>query len=235
MDFENIKWDKENYFEFINYLFKNRDEKYSKFHSKLLKNKQIKVIGIRTPFLKKIAKKISKTDYLNFIKINNHEYYEEIILHGLIITYLKDYENAFKLFEEYINFIDNWASCDIIVSNFKIIKKDLNNSLIYIKKYLKNENFWINRVGIVFLLSYYINDDFIDEVLKIVDDIKSDEYYVKMANAWLISMCLVKYYEKTYNFLLTTKIDKWTYNKALQKSIESYRIKDKEKLQKMKI
>ena len=85
------------------------------------------------------------------------------------------------------------------------------------------------------LLSYYINDEYIEQIFKIIDNIKSDEYYVKMAQAWLISMCLIKYYDKTYKFLLTTKIDKWTYNKALQKAIESYRIKNKEELKKLKI
>ena len=232
MNFENIIWNKQNYEKFIEYLFSIKDLNYAKFHSNLTKNNNI--IGIKTPILKQIAKNISKTNYIDFIELNNHKYYEEIIIHGLIITYLKDYHLAIKLFDEYINYIESWASCDIIVCNFKIIKKNLDNSFIKIKKYLNSPNFWINRVGIVSLLTYYLNDDYIDEVLKISDNINSNEYYVKMANAWLISICLIKYYDKTYNFLLNTKIDNWTYNKALQKAIESYRIKDKDILKNMK-
>ena len=232
MNFENIICNKQNYEKFIEYLFSIKDLNYAKFHSNLTKNNNI--IGIKTPILKQIAKNISKTNYIDFIELNNHKYYEEIIIHGLIITYLKDYHLAIKLFDEYINYIESWASCDIIVCNFKIIKKNLDNSFIKIKKYLNSPNFWINRVGIVSLLTYYLNDDYIDEVLKISDNINSNEYYVKMANAWLISICLIKYYDKTYNFLLNTKIDNWTYNKALQKAIESYRIKDNDILKNMK-
>jgi len=232
MSFENTIWNKQTYKEFIKYLFSIKDLKYSKFHSGLTRNNN--VIGIKTPILKQIAKSISKTNYMDFIKLNKHKYYEEIVIHGLIITYLKDYDLAIKLFDEYINYIESWASCDIVVCNFKIVKKNLDKTFIKLKEYLNNSNFWINRVGIVLLLAYYLNDDYIDKVLEMADNIESDEYYVKMANAWLISMCLIKYYDKTHNFLLNTKLDDWTYNKALQKAIESYRIKDKDILKNMK-
>jgi len=235
MNIENIIWNENSYNEFIKYLFSIKDEIYSKFHSKLLKNDKIKVIGIRTPLLKEIAKKITKTDYLKFIKLNNHKYYEETILHGLVITYLKiEFKKSIKLFNNYIKHIDNWASCDIVISNYKIFKKNLDLGFNYITKYLNDTNPWINRVGIVLLLNYYINDDYIDEILNICNNIKTNEYYVKMANAWLISMCLIKQYNKTYNFLLNNNLDNWTHNKAIQKSIESYRIKNKEELKRLK-
>ena len=197
MDLTNIKWNNDKYNDFLEYLFSIKDEKYAIFHFKLLKNDKIKVIGIRIPVLKKLAKMISKTDYLEFIKLNKHEYYEEILLHGLIITYLKlDFNSIMNLFNEYINYIDNWATCDTVISNLKIFKNNLDAGFIYIEKYLNDKNPWINRVGIVLLLCYYINDNYIDKVLNICNKIKTDEYYVKMANAWLISMCLVKYYDK---------------------------------------
>lgn len=231
-NFENIKWNNENYTKFIKYLYSISDLKYAQFHGKLIKNNNI--IGIKTPILKQIAKSISKGDYLSFIKLNKHKYYEEVVIHGLIITYIKDYKLAISLFDEYINYIESWASCDIVVCNFKIIKKNLNETFVKIKQYINNSNYWINRVGIVLLLTYYLNDDYIDKVLNISESINSDEYYVKMANAWLISICLVKYYDKTYNFLLNAKLDDWTYNKALQKAIESSRIKDKNILKNIK-
>lgn len=228
MDLDNIIWDEQTYKKFIDYLFSIKDELYSKFHSKLLKNDKIKVIGIRTPILKKVAKKIVKTNYLDFIKLNKHEFYEETLLHGLVITYLKmDFKDNVKLFEDYIKYINNWASCDIVVANYKLFKNNLDLGFKHITKYLKSKNTWINRVGIVMLLDYYINDKFIDKVLDIANNIKSDDYYVKMANAWLISICLIKYYDKTYNFLLNNNLDDWTHNKAIQKCIESDRIKNK--------
>lgn len=222
----------QDYNKFIEYLFSLKDDEYQKFNQKIVKTDNI--IGIRLPILKNIAKIIAKNDYLSFIKNNKHQYSEEIMLHGLVITYLKiDFNESIKLFDEYIKYIDSWATCDSVVMNYKIVSKNLDICLIKIKEYLKSDKPFIKRVGIV-LLFYYLNDDYIDEVLKLINSIKSDDYYVKMANAWLISICLVKYYDKTVKFLKSCQLDDWTYNKALQKAIESYRIKDKEILRKMK-
>ena len=217
--------------ELIKYLDSIKDDEYKKFNEKIIKTNNI--IGIRIPILKKIAKEISKLDYLTFIKNNKHKYYEEIILHGLVITYLKDYDVAIKLFDEYINYVNSWATCDIVVANFKIINKNLDKYFIKIKEYLKSNKLFIKRVGIVSLF-YYLNDEYIDEVLDMVNCIKGDEYYVKMAIAWLISICLIKYYDKTLLFLKNCNLDDWTYNKTLQKAIESYRIKNKDDLRKLK-
>lgn len=222
----------QDYNKFIEYLFSLKDDEYKKFNQKIVKTDNI--IGIRLPILKNIAKIIAKNDYLSFIKNNKHQYSEEIMLHGLVITYLKiDFNESIKLFDEYIKYIDSWATCDSVVMNYKIVSKNLDICLIKIKEYLKSDKPFIKRVGIVFLF-YYLNDDYIDEVLKLINSIKSDDYYVKMANAWLISICLVKYYDKTVKFLKSCQLDDWTYNKALQKAIESYRIKDKDTLRKMK-
>ena len=222
----------QDYNKFIEYLFSLKDDEYQKFNQKIVKTDNI--IGIRLPILKNIAKTIAKNDYLNFIKNNKHQYSEEIMLHGLVITYLKiDFNESIKLFDEYIKYIDSWATCDSVVMNYKIVSKNLDICLIKIKEYLKSDKPFVKRVGIV-LLFYYLNDDYIDEVLKLINSIKSEDYYVKMANAWLISICLVKYYDKTVKFLKSCQLDDWTYNKALQKAIESYRIKDKDTLRKMK-
>ena len=222
----------QDYNKFIEYLFSLKDDEYQKFNQKIVKTDNI--IGIRLPILKNIAKIIAKNDYLSFIKNNKHQYSEEIMLHGLVITYLKiDFNESIKLFDEYIKYIDSWATCDSVVMNYKIVSKNLDICLIKIKEYLKSDKPFIKRVGIV-LLFYYLNDDYIDEVLKLINSIKSEDYYVKMANAWLISICLVKYYDKTVKFLKSWQLDDWTYNKALQKAIESYRIKDKDTLRKMK-
>ncbi len=222
----------QDYNKFIEYLFSLKDDEYQKFNQKIVKTDNI--IGIRLPILKNIAKIIAKNDYLSFIKNNKHQYSEEIMLHGLVITYLKiDFNESIKLFDEYIKYIDSWATCDSVVMNYKIVSKNLDICLIKIKEYLKSDKPFVKRVGI-FLLFYYLNDDYIDEVLKLINSIKSEDYYVKMANAWLISICLVKYYDKTVKFLKSCQLDDWTYNKALQKAIESYRIKDKDTLRKMK-
>lgn len=233
MNFDNFNW-KNDYNKFLDYLFSLEDLKYKDFNSNVTKTDK-SIIGIRIPLLKKIAKEISKYNYFDFIKYNKHDYYEEIVLHGLVITCLKeDFKYTLTLFDDYIDYIESWASCDSVVCNYKSFSKNLEIGFIKIKKYLNSFNPWKVRVGLVLLLDYYLNDQYIDEVLKLSDSVKVDDYYVKMANAWLLSMCLVKYYDKTLSFLKKCNLDDWTYNKALTKAIESYRIKNKDQLRKEK-
>lgn len=234
MNFEEINWKKE-YPAFLEYLFSLKDEKYATFHGGLVKDTATPIIGVRTPILKQIAKGISKGNYREFINLNKHEYYEETILHGLVLTYIKeDFISLCKDLEDYIPYIHSWASCDIVICNMKQFSKNLEAGLVQIKKYVKSKNPWEVRVGLVLLLSYYVKEEYLDTIFKISESISSDDYYVKMANAWLLSICFIKYYDYTYQYFLNSKLDDWTYNKALQKAIESYRIKDKEVLRKLK-
>lgn len=234
MNLENINWNKDNYKEFINYLFTLKDSKYKEFHSKLIL--QNNIIGIRTPLLKEIAKKISKGDYKTFIKLNRHKYYEETIIHGLIIGYLNDFNKNLTLLDEFIPYVDNWAVNDIVCANMKILKKHQKEGFTKILNYIESNNPFHIRIGIVLLLDFYINDKYIDKIFKIIDNIKNDNYYVQMANAWLLSICYIKYKEKTYNYLLNNNLDKFTFNKTISKICDSKRvdIKDKEKLKKIR-
>ncbi len=230
-----MTYTKETYQNFINELYKNKDEKYKEFHSKLLKNENITVIGIRTPGLKKLAKEISKNDYQSFIKQNTHKTYEECILHGLILGYIKiDEKELFKLIDDFIPYIDNWATNDLTVSNLKIFKTININKL---NKYLKSNNPWEIRFGITLLLSYYIKEENLDKIFNICDSITSDHYYVKMANSWLISMCYIKYPKETHKYLQKNNLDKFTHNKAISKICDSYKVskKDKDEVRKLRI
>lgn len=227
-----------NYNEFIKYLESQKDIKYKEFHFKLLKNDKIKLIGIRTPKLKEIAKEISKNNYQYFISNNTHETYEETLIHGLILGYLKiEFEKLEKLLNDFIVYIDNWATCDLTVTNLKIFKKEQENGFKYINKCLKSKNYWKQRVGIVLLNTYYINDKYIKKIFDLIPNINTNEYYLQMAIAWLISTCYIKYPNITINILKENKLDTFIHNKSIQKIIESKRIsnKEKEKLKQMKI
>lgn len=222
------------YNEFIKYLYSFQNLKYKEFHKKLILTDDL--IGIRTDILKKIAKEIAKNDYKAFIKNNRHILYEENIIHGLLLGYLKlDFNDLKILIDNFLPFINNWAVCDLTVSNLKIFIKNKEDGFNEIKKYLKNSNTWINRFGYVLLLNYYIDDKYIDKIFKLCKNYK-DEYYVKMSIAWLISMCYIKYKDKTIEYLNNNELDKWTYNKAIQKIVESNRVskEEKEVLRKMK-
>ena len=214
-------WNKSDYQKFVNYLFSFEDLEYKNFNSKLvLKNN---LIGIRVPILKKIAKELAKGNYKEFISIMNHNYHEEVLIHGLILGYIKDPMNYF---DDYIKYMNDWQSCDITISNMKYFK--YNQDINYIKKYL------YHRVGYVILLTYYIKDEYIDELDNIVDNYNSDNYYVKMAVAWLLSYLIIYDKNRAVKYLKKSKLDDFTYNKGIQKAIESKKIKDKKWLKDLK-
>lgn len=207
-------WNKSDYQKFVDFLFSFEDLEYKNFNSKLvLKNN---LIGIRVPILKKIAKELAKGNYKEFISIMNHNYHEEVLIHGLILGYIKDPMNYF---DDYIKYMNDWQSCDITISNMKYFK--YNQDINYIKKYL------YHRVGYVILLTYYIKDEYIDELYNIVDNYNSDNYYVKMAVAWLLSYLIIYDKNRAVKYLKKSKLDDFTYNKGIQKAIESKKIKDK--------
>lgn len=225
------------YNDLINYLYNEKDEQYKQFHQKLLKNKNIKLIGIRTPKLKVLAKELSK-NYKYFIENNAHKTYEETTIHGLMLGYLKmDFKELLIELDKFIPYIDNWATCDLTVSNLKQFKNNLEEGFKYIKKCIKSKNIWKQRIGVVLLNSYYVNDKYIDKTLEILLQIKTNEYYLQMAIAWTISTCYIKYPNITIDILKEKKLDRIIHNKAIQKIIESKRInkETKDNLKQLKI
>lgn len=235
MNFDNFDF-KNNYNNFLEFLYSKRDTKYLEFHSKLLKDKT-NLIGIRVPILKEIAKKISKGDYLSFFQNNTHNTYEEKMIHGLVIGYLNiSFKELLKELDLFIPYVDNWAINDVVCANLKAFKKYPKEGYTYIQKLLKDKNSWYIRFGLVLLLDFYINEDYIDNILDIANNIKSTDYYVQMANAWLISICFIKFEEKTYQFLLNNELDDFTFNKSISKICDSYRVEKlvKEELRKLR-
>ena len=214
------------------------DVKYKEFHQGLCPGTG-NIIGVRVPVLRDYAKKISKEYEINDLLGNiDNEYYEEIMLQGMLIGLKKDKEIAdvLKDIENLVPKIDNWAICDVFCAGLKITKKHKKEMWDFLQKYLNSDKEFEIRFGVVMLLDYYISEEYLDKDFKIFDDIKSEKYYVQMAVAWAISICLIKFYDKTIEYLKQAKIDKFTYNKALQKAIESYRITEEQKteLRKMK-
>lgn len=225
----NINWTKLDYQNFLSYLNDQQDLKYRDFHKSLL-NADVNLIGIRTPKLKKIAKEISLGNYDNFIKLNTHKYYEETIIHALVISNLKDINIVINYIDNFLNYIDNWATCDILCGSLKIVNKNKEIFFNYIKNKIKNPNPWIKRFCFVLLLDYLLEDKYIKEIFNLTNKYNTKDYYVNMAIAWLISIAYIKNKNATINYLKNNKLDNFTHNKAIQKIRESTRItlEDKE-------
>lgn len=214
-------------------LFELSDEKYKKFSLSLLPETD-NLLGVRLPILRKLAKEIIKCDYEKFLN-SKEEFFEETMLKGMVIGAMGAKVKS-EYIEHHIKKITNWSLCDSFVSSLKIINKNKPFYFSFIQKYLFSKKEFEIRFSLVVLLNYFVCENYIDEIFNILEKIYLKDYYAKMAAAWLISICYVKYKEKTLNFLNQTKIDKETLNKGIQKIIESRRVKnfEKEKLKKLK-
>ena len=219
-------------------LIKLSDEKYKEFHSNLCPGTD-NIIGIRVPVLRNYAKELfKKNNWKDIIEEIDNQYYEEIMLQGMLIGHVKneDINTILKYVEKYVPKIYNWAICDTFCAGLKITKKYKKEMWEFIQKYLKSDKEFEIRFAIVMILDYYIDEQYLQKDFEIFEQIKNECYYVKMAIAWAISICLINYYDETIKYLKQCKLDNWTYNKSIQKAIESYRISDdkKEFLRKLK-
>lgn len=216
--------------EIRNHLFELQDKKYQEFHSGLCPNTN-NIIGVRVPVLRNYAKTLVKQYGIDKLLTNiGNDYYEEVMLQGMIIGLGKDnIETTLNRIEKFVPKINNWAVCDVFCGGLKIADKNKKEIWNFIKKYLKSSKEFEIRFGVVMILSYYIDKDYLKEDFKIFSNIKHEGYYVKMAVAWAISICLIKFYNETVEFLKNSNLDKFTHNKSIQKAIESYRITNEQK------
>ena len=221
-----------------NKLFELADEKYKEFHGGLCPGVN-NIIGVRVPVLRNYAKELVKKYSLEELwnQIDD-EYYEEIMLKGMIIGLSKkeNIDVVFNYIKQFVPKINNWAVCDVFCGGLKITKKYKEEMWNFIQTYIKSEKEFEIRFAIVMILDYYIEEEYLEKDFKIFDSITSKDYYVQMAIAWAVSICLIKFYDETVEYLKKSKLDKFTFNKSLQKAIESYRISEDKKqyLRKMK-
>jgi len=218
-------------------LFLLRDLKYRDFNSKLIPNiDPQKVIGIRTPELRKFAHAFAKTDAAaEFLRCLPHTYHEENQLHGEIISLYKDYNTAIDAVNRFLPYIDNWATCDMLSP--KVFKKHLPELLEHIKVWLGSNHEYTVRFGIKMLMDHYLDEAFDAEYPEMVSSVRREEYYIRMVIAWYFATALAKQYDHAIVYIEERRLDPWTHNKTIQKAIESYRVTDehKEYLRKLKV
>ena len=212
-------------------LFELQDKKYQEFQKKLCPGTE-SIIGIRVPILRNYAKDLlKKYNFKEIMECVKDNYYEEIMLQGMLIGGAKEnFDVIIKYIEEFIPKIDNWAVCDTFCTGLKITKKHKEEMWLFVQKYLKSKKEFEVRFGVVMILGYFIDEEHLEDNFKLFNSIKIDKYYVQMAVAWAISICLIRYYDRTVTYLQEeAELDNFTYNKSIQKATESYRITDEQK------
>ena len=221
-------------------LIEISEEKKKKLNVKLCPDTNKEILGIRVPKLRKLAKEIVKEEkWEQFIKESQDKYFEEVLLQGLSIAYSKkSLQEKYIYMKEFIPKMDSWAMTDTFAPTLKVKDKDLENYWNFIIPFTKSDKEFEVRFAIISMLDYYIREEYVNEVIKILDNIKHEGYYVKMAIAWTLAEIGIKFNNILMTYLESdNNLDKFTFNKTLQKMIESYRISDNEKsvLRKMKI
>ncbi len=213
-----------------NRLFDLQDKQYRDFHSALMPTvDKEKIIGVRVPLLRKLSKELMKDGTgLEFIKILPHRYYEEDNIHAFIVEQIKDFKTCLYETEKFLPYIDNWATCDMFSPKVFAEHTDIifNKSL----EWISSDKTYTIRYGVGMLMRYFLEENFNEDILKIVSDIKSDEYYVNMMISWFFATALAKQYNSAVKYTENQVLSPWIHNKTIQKALESNRISKEVKI-----
>ena len=210
-------------------LFQLQDKSYRDFQSKLIPTIPVEtIIGVRIPAIRKLAKEYGKDpESVEFLKQLPHTYYDENILHALLVAEIKDYEVCVKEVERFLPYVDNWAVCDIFSP--KVFRKNRDRLIDKIKEWAASEHPYTCRFGMEMLMTHFLDEDFRVEDREIPAAVHSEEYYVNMMIAWFYATALAKQWDATIGYIEDQRLDTWTHNKTIQKARESYRITPEQK------
>ena len=218
-------------------LYDRQDLKYSDFQAKLIPGMETeKIIGVRTPDLRKIAKQmVKREDIGEFLENLPHEFFDENQVHAFVISELKDYGRCVQGVERFLPFVDNWATCDQMSP--KVFKKHRPELLDSIKEWIRSEHTYTVRFAVGMLMQHYLDEDFDPAYPEMVAEVQSEEYYIRMMIAWYFATALAKQYEAVLPYIEERRLEPWTHNKTIQKAVESYRItpEQKEYLRSLKV
>lgn len=211
-------------------LFELSDSEYAAFQAKLAPNIAAEsCMGVRVPALRKFAAEFSRTpECTEFLNSLPHEYYDENLLHSILLEKWKDYDDCLEKVERFLPYVDNWAVCDTLRP--KIFAKHKAELMEKVKKWIASEKTYTCRFGVDMLMTHYLDDVFQPEYLELPVQVTSEEYYVRMMIAWYYATALVKQWESTIPYLEQKRLSVWSHNKTIQKAIESYRITDEQKI-----
>lgn len=230
MSFTDTVWNAAEYANFLQTLKQLADPKYKAFHERLCKTSRAEILGVRSPETKRIAKEIAKGDAAGFLALAGDTYYEELLIKGFVIAFLKaPLTEKRALIDGFIPQIDNWAVCDCFCAALKPKRGEAEVLYRLCLDYLAKSGEYERRAAIVLLMDHLVADEYIDRIFTLLAGVQCDCYYVHMAVAWCVQVCFVKNKEKTLAFLQTNVLDVPTHNKAIQKITESNRVTKEDK------
>ena len=210
------------------YLLSKQDQKYRDFTLPLIPNVDEKTfIGVRLPIIKKYAKDLPEAKRIEFMNSLPHKYHEENLLHAFILSNIKDYDTFIEYTDKFLPYVTNWSVSDTICNKYLVKYKDLLIKDVY--RWLKSDELYRVRYAVKCLMNYYLNEDFKEEHIEKVLEVKLDDYYVKMMIAWYLATGLAKNYDDFIKPIEENRFDDFIHNKAIQKAVESYRVSDEHK------
>ena len=215
--------------EIVAELFRMQDKDYALMQAKIIPTVAAdRIIGVRTPALRTFAKSLHKDiDVDAFLNCVPHQYFDEDQLHAFVISLEKDFDKCMAEVDAFLPFVDNWATCDQLSP--KAFKKEPEKLLPHIRSWIKSDRTYTVRFAIGMLMQHFLDERFDTEYADMVAEVRSEEYYVNMMIAWYFATALAKQYELILPYLEEKKLDDWVHNKAIQKSVESYRITEEQK------
>ncbi len=210
-------------------LFRLQDKKYAAFQAKVIPTADAEsIIGVRTPELRSLAKRIFKDeDTALFLECLPHQYFDENQLHAFVISLEKDFYKCIAEVEAFLPFIDNWATCDQLSP--KAFKKEPEKLLPYIDTWIRSDKVYTVRFAIGMLMEHFLDERFHPKYADMAAAVRSDEYYINMMVAWYFATALAKQYSSILPYIEGKKLDDWTHNKTIQKCVESNRISAEQK------
>lgn len=210
-------------------LFELQDKEYALFQGKLIPTIDVnRIIGVRLPLVRNLAKELAGTEECEeFMKVLPHYYYDENMLHGSLISNIKDYDKTIEAVDRFLPYVDNWAVCDTMSP--KVFKKHREELIKKVKEWSASDELYTCRFGIGMLMAHYLDNNFKPEYLDIPASIHSDEYYINMMIAWYFATALAKQWETSVVYLEEGRLDTWVHNKTIQKARESLRVSDDRK------
>ena len=210
-------------------LFRMQDKDYALMQTKIIPTVAAdRIIGVRTPALRTFAKSLYKdSDIDAFLSSVPHQYFDEDQLHAFILSLEKNFDKCIAEVDAFLPYIDNWATCDQLSP--KVFKKEPEKLLPHIQSWIKSDRTYTVRFAIGMLMQHFLDEKFDVKYADMAAEVRSEEYYVNMMIAWYFATALAKQYELILPYLEEKRLDDWVHNKAIQKSVESYRITDEQK------